>query len=275
MIKQFLEKQSMRRFLKNKHTHTLYICVCACLSACTSFNPSPVSVHLAGDSTMVSYSEQSFPQQGWGEALNKYAKDYVTIKNYAKGGRSTKSFIEQNRWKDLTDKIERGDYVIIQFGHNDSTEEDSSLYTTPEEYKKNMNDFVQSVRDAGGYPIIATSITSGKAVLPQKDRLTPYVAAAREVAKEAGCDLVDLNSYAEKVFEDEPDKRPQLYMIFPRGTYPNFPDGKSDQIHTNFRGAVFYAKAFIEISKKNKYPIGDLFVDSKLTPLEDAFDQKQ
>ena len=237
-------------------------------------------IHMAGDSTMMTYRGGYAPQQGWGQRMQELAKDGVTVKNRSIGGRSTKSFKAEKRWEDLLREIREGDFVIIQFGHNDGTKAKPERYADPRgEYRENMKGFVEDVRRAGGIPVIATSIPFGTYLadgsLKPAGFLNPYLQSAREVAAETKCDLVDLYAYAEKELNAAGEKKgTRLYLVLNPGDYPNFPEGKSDRCHINFRGALFYAKAFVLLAKRNKLPIADLFRDSDESPMDAALNEK-
>lgn len=233
-------------------------------------------IYMAGDSTMQTYRGNYAPQQGWGQRMQELVKDGVTVKNRSIGGRSTKSFKAERRWENLIREIRKGDFVIIQFGHNDGTKAKPERYADPKtEYKDNMKGFVEDVRKAGGIPVIATSIPFGiyleNGSLKPAGFLDPYLQSAREVAAETKCDLVDLYAYADKELNAAGEKKgTQLYLVLNPGDYPNFPEGKSDRCHICFRGALFYAKAFALLAKRNKLPIAELFKDSDEPPMDAA-----
>ena len=235
---------------------------------------------MAGDSTMQTYRGNYAPQQGWGQRVQELVKDGVTVKNRAIGGRSTKSFKAEQRWENLIREVRKGDFVIIQFGHNDGTKNKPERYADPKtEYKDNMKEFVEDVRKAGGIPVIATSIPFGiyleDGKLKPAGFLDPYLQSAREVAAETKCDLVDLYAYADRELNAAGEKKgTSLYLVLEPGDYPNFPEGKSDRCHINFRGALFYAKAFALLAKRNKLPIAELFKDSDESPMDAALKEK-
>lgn len=242
-------------------------------AACTL---AAADLYMAGDSTMMTYRSKDAPQQGWGQRMQELVKDGVTVKNRSIGGRSTKNFKAERRWENLIREIKKGDFVIIQFGHNDGTRDKPERYTDPKtEYKENMKGFVEDVRKAGGIPVIATSIPFGiyleDGSLKPAGFLNPYLQSAREVAAETKCDLVDLYAYAEKELNAAGEQKgTKLYLVLNPGDYPNFPEGKSDRCHICFRGALFYAKAFALLAKQNKLPVADLFKDSDVSPMDAA-----
>ena len=248
----------------------------AVLFASASFILAAADIYMAGDSTMQTYRGNYAPQQGWGQRMQELVKDGVKVYNRSIGGRSTKSFKIEKRWENLVREIKKGDFVIIQFGHNDGTKSKPERYTDPRtEYKENMKGFVEDVRRAGGIPVIATSIPFGNYLadgsLKPAGFLNPYLQSAREVAAETKCDLVDLYVYADKELNAAGEKKgTSLYLVLNPGDYPNFPEGKSDRCHINFRGALFYAKAFALLAKQNKLPIAELFKESDVSPMDAA-----
>ena len=233
-------------------------------------------IHMAGDSTMQTYRGNYAPQQGWGQRMQELVKDGVTVHNRSIGGRSTKSFKAEGRWAELLKGVKKGDFVIIQFGHNDGTKSKPERYADPRtEYKANMKQFVEDVRAAGGIPVIATSIPFGTYLADGKLKppgfLDPYLQSAREVAAETKCDLVDLYVYADRELNAAgAEKGVKLYLELKPGEYPNYPEGRSDRCHISFRGALFYAKAFALLAKEAKLPIAELFKDSDVSPMDAA-----
>ena len=251
----------------------------AAFLASAVFSLAAADIYMAGDSTMQTYRGNYAPQQGWGQRMQELVKDGVKVNNRSIGGRSTKSFKNEKRWESLIREVRKGDFVIIQFGHNDGTKAKPERYADPKtEYKDNMKQFVEDVRRAGGIPVIATSIPFGIYLedgrLKPAGFLDPYLKSAREVAAETKCDLVDLYAYADKELNAAGEKKgTSLYLVLNPGDYPNFPDGKSDRCHICFRGALFYAKAFAQLAKENKLPIAELFKDSDVSPMDAALQE--
>ena len=117
-----------------------------------------VSILLAGDSTCASYPASRAPLTGWGQVLNQYCREGVTVRNHALSGYSTRSFIRNKKWDKLVSEIKPGDYVVVQFGHNDGSKR-HNRYTDPAtSYRDNLKKFIADVRARKGNPIIGTSI---------------------------------------------------------------------------------------------------------------------
>lgn len=214
--------------------------VLACLFAVTVL--ATPHLRLAGDSTMANKShEPPNPETGWGEMLPHYFKDPSVVVNYAKNGRSTKSFIDEGLWQKLLDELQPDDWVIIQFGHNDAKSADPKRFAAPRDgYEKNLQRFIADVRAKGAHPILATSVArrkwdaSGRLVDTHGD----YVVVAREVAAAEHVPLLDLNRLTSALEEGhgvEGSKR--LHLWIPAGAYERKPAGWHDDTHYSAYGA--------------------------------------
>lgn len=218
---------------------------------------------MIGDSTMSVKEEKAFPENGWGMALEKLLNENVELKNYARNGRSTKSFINEGLWDKVTQDMKEGDYVIIQFGHNDEKINDSSRYTIPQTtFKENLRKFINETKEKGGVPVLCTPVVRRK--FNKEGRLVnthgEYPLAVREVAAEMKVALVDLNKLTEnKVNELGEEKSKEIYMVLAKGEYPNFPDGKEDNTHLQQNGALVVASLFVNDVKKQKLALAKLF----------------
>jgi lysophospholipase L1-like esterase len=117
------------------------------LAAFAAAQGRPVTIFLAGDSTMARKQPDKRPETGWGEMLQQYFDARkVKIENRAVNGRSTKTFVLENHWQSIMDNLKKGDHVFIQFGHNDAAKSRVERYTPPDEYRKNLIRFVEDVR---------------------------------------------------------------------------------------------------------------------------------
>src|SRR5207237_3006653 len=119
----------------------------------------PITIFLAGDSTMAQKLPEKRPETGWGEILGQYFDEKkVVVDNRAQNGRSTKTFISEGRWQAIIDALKKGDYVFIQFGHNDESKEKGERYTPPEDYRKNLIKFIEEVRAKKANPVLLTPV---------------------------------------------------------------------------------------------------------------------
>ncbi len=163
-----------------------------------------IIVLIAGDSIVQTYvGEQAKTQQGWGQRIGDLFNDDVTFKNYAVSGKSTKTFMEN--WKALSREIQKGTFVLIQFGHNDSHKSSRPEATDAwKDYQDNLIYYINDVKRKGGIPILVTppyrrNFDANGKLLPYissetvgPSNLEPYAKAMREVAKEENVFLVDL-----------------------------------------------------------------------------------
>ncbi|MBV5349218.1 rhamnogalacturonan acetylesterase, partial [bacterium] len=191
-----------------------------------------ITVFTIGDSTMANKKAEVTPETGWCQVFSAFVDQTVEIKNRAVNGRSTKSFITEGRWKSILDSLQAGDYVFIQFGHNDEKIQDSTRYTEPfTSYRKNLERFVHETREKGANPILFTSIVRRKF---ENGLLTDthgnYPVVVRQVALEMNVPMVDLQlltAGAVTALGDEASK--SIYLWTPPSD--KFPEGRKDDTH--------------------------------------------
>lgn len=117
-------------------------------------------VYLIGDSTMSIKETKTYPETGWGMPFVYFFDSTIEVDNRAKNGRSTRTFMSENRWQPVVDDLQEGDYVFIQFGHNDGKISDSTRYTNPHTaYRYNLIKFVTESRNKGAIPVLFSSIS--------------------------------------------------------------------------------------------------------------------
>lgn len=200
-----------------------------------------VTVYLAGDSTMAPKLAEKRPETGWGEALQRWLDPAaVTVDNRARNGRSTRTFISEGRWSAILDDLDAGDYVFIQFGHNDGSEQKVDRYTSPADYRANLLAFVEDVRARGGIPVLLTPVVRRRYDERGSfyDTHGPYPGLVREVAREADVVLLDMHrDSAALLIELGPEASRDLFLILAPGESPNYPDGLDDNTHFSPAGA--------------------------------------
>ena len=240
----------------------------------SAFTSAFADLYLAGDSTMCNYADRQYPQQGWGQALARYMKNPDMLHNWAVGGRSAKSYKAEGRWQKIVDALKPGDFVIIAFGHNDANKAKTERYSSPEDYKGLMKGFAVDVKAKRATLVFATSIPHSGGITKNKDGKThvrgsaagigPYVDATRKLGAELGLEVLDLNAYACKAFEQTgADDAFKLYMRIQPGEYAAHPQGKSDGCHTRDTGADFFARGAVQMCFDRKLPIATLFKEPK------------
>lgn len=198
-----------------------------------------IRIFLAGDSTISIKETKAYPETGWGMPFVHFWDSSVTVVNRAKNGRSTKTFISEGLWKSIYDEAGEGDYVFIQFGHNDESKEKVERYTTPDEYKANLTKFVNEARSKKAIPILLTPVSrrrfkEGRAV-PTHEAYTPLV---KEVAKALKVPLIDLDAKSMELYQQLGEEASKLlFLQLQPGEHPNYPEGKTDNTHFDELGA--------------------------------------
>jgi len=217
---------------------------------------SPVVVYLAGDSTLAEKKPEKRPETGWGEMFQQYFDvERVRIENHAQNGRSTKTFIGENRWQAIVDKLKKGDYVFIQFGHNDQSKDKGERYTPPEDFKKNLARMVNDVLTKNANPVLLTPVVRRRFDKDGKfyDAHGEYPDLTRSAAKDLNVPLVDMHRASEKlIVEYGAEKSKKLFLQLKAGENPNYPNGIEDNTHFNRAGAEEMAKLAVAEIKKSK-----------------------
>lgn len=228
------------------------------------------TIFVIGDSTAANKDTTGGKQErGWAMMLQEcFDRDYVRVDNHAVNGRSSKSFIDEGRWDKVLEKLKPGDYVIIQFGHNDEKPK-ADRHTDPgSTFDYNLAKFVRETRERGGIPVLMNAVVRRNFFVkaPENDddeKLRTqtfqdgvkmvegdslidthglYRVAPRDVAQRMNCHFVDANRIThdlEQGLGREASKR--LHMWFLPGTEPSEPKGKQDNTHYSIYGARIVA----------------------------------
>lgn len=226
---------------------------------------SQVRIFLIGDSTMADKpgTPDENPERGWGQLLAEYCKEGVRVNNHAVNGRSSKSFITEGRWQVVLDSLSEGDYVFIQFGHNDQKYKDPTRFTNPwSTYRANLEKFVNEARMKNARPVLFSSIVRrhfneyGTLI----DTHGAYPAVVRMLAYELGVRFVDMQLITEQFISGlGPELSKEIYLWITSGEYVNLPDGKVDDTHLSLKGARAYAELVVNYIKQNEWPLAELF----------------
>ena len=214
-----------------------------------------ITIYTIGDSTMANKPDpDENPEKGWAQVLPQFFNDNVIIDNRAKNGRSSKSFITEKLWDSILGTLKKGDYVFIQFGHNDQKIKDPKRYTNPHTaYRHNLIRYVLETREKGATPILFSSIVrrnfSEEGTLV--DTHGEYPLETRLVAREYNVPFIDLQ-YLTEVLEESygVEGSKKLHLHFEPGEIPYYKDGRSDNTHLSLLGATEIAKLAIERLKK-------------------------
>jgi lysophospholipase L1-like esterase len=215
--------------------NVLLFCV-LCISVPAFADDAKVKIAVIGDSTVCEYPEDN-PNRGWGHYIGDYFNDRVEIINMAKSGRSTKTFIQEGLWEKTL--AEKPDYVLIQFGHNDShSPEKPEATDAATDYREYLKQYVNEAKEIGATPIFITPMhrRTFNADGTLKDNLQPYAGAMKDVAAEMDINYVDLHSSSGILFIQLGDEGSMTLASSPE-----------DRTHFNEEGAKKMAELVMKI----------------------------
>ena len=203
---------------------------------------SQITVFMIGNSTMADKTyKDGNPEKGWGQIFPLYFKEGIVIENHAKNGRSTKSFIDEGRWDSVVNKIKSGDYVIMEFGHNDAKQDDPKRFADANtDYKWNLEKFIKETREKGGTPILATPIVRRRFDEDSKfyDVHGDYPKVVRELAEKWNVVLLDLHKKSEDyIIKLGVERSKAFYLHIDADEYNSLPNGLEDNTHLSPCGA--------------------------------------
>ena len=211
-----------------------------------------IKIFLAGDSTMSIKEEKTFPETGWGMPFVYFWDSTVTVVNKAKNGRSTKSFINEGLWQSIIDEVNKGDYVLIQFGHNDEVPTKKS-YTTEDEFRNNLIKYISESRNKSAIPVLLTPVARRKFdstghIVGTHDLYSKIV---RDIAKAENVPFIDLDKESQQLYQQMgAEVSKLLFLQLKPGEHPNYPEGKDDNTHFNELGGRLVAQIVLKEIKK-------------------------
>lgn len=216
-------------------------------------NKTATTIYLTGDSTVV--DAQYEPWASWGQILPYFfVPNEVVIANYAESGETLKAFEDRHRIDKIWNEIRPGDYLFIQFGHNDQ----KSGNSTKSGYRKRLKEWIHKAKQLNAIPVLVTSMN--RRVFDENNKivntLDDFPDAMREMAKEENVFLIDLNTMSKTLFEamgPEPSKK--AFVYYPANSYPNQPDILADDTHFNAYGAYELAKCVVKSMVEQKLPL--------------------
>ncbi|MCW0484376.1 rhamnogalacturonan acetylesterase [Gaoshiqia sediminis] len=232
----------------------LAVLVIALITAFRETGEKNVRIFMIGDSTMANKAPEKAPETGWGMVFGDFFNEQVTIENHAVNGRSSKSFIGEGRWQKVYNQLQPGDYVFIQFGHNDQKDQSPDRFTNPfTTYRANLERFVRESREKGAIPILLTSVVRRN--FNEKGSLIDthgnYPLVVRMVASDLDVPFIDLQLLTEQKMTDMgPEESKKLYLWLEAGENANYPNGVQDNTHFCHTGATEVASMVVGELKK-------------------------
>jgi len=233
-----------------------------CLSAFKTESSTKITVYLIGDSTMSVKEKKAYPETGWGMPFATFFDTTVVVDNRAKNGRSTRTFLSENRWQPIVDQLQEGDYVFIQFGHNDESKEKVDRYTTPAEYKKNLSQFIADSQQKKATPVLLTPVSRRKFKdgIAQETHME-YSDLVRQVAKEKNVPFIDLDKKSLELLQKFGEEKSKLlFLQLAADEHPNYPEGKNDNTHFNELGAREIAQLVLAEIKNLKLELANRII---------------
>jgi lysophospholipase L1-like esterase len=218
-----------------------------------TFIPKKTKLYIIGDSTAANKEEKAYPETGWGMALQSYFKADVIVDNRALNGRSTKSFRAEKRWDPILAQLNPGDYVFIEFGHNDEKVDKPAVGVSLADFKINLVNYVKETRSKKAFPVLLTPISRRSfknGVL--LDSHGDYPRITRQVADSLGVPLIDMLVKTESLLNrlgEEPSIK--LFNHVDSGNV-NYPNGKKDNTHLSPEGAKQVAGLVVKGIKELK-----------------------
>lgn len=224
-----------------------------------------INVWLIGDSTMCLYASNRAPLTGWGMPFVHFFDSTIAINNKARGGRSTRTFISENLWQPIADSLQEGDYVLIQFGHNDEAKDEKykDRYTPVADYKTNLIKFLTESRAKKAIPVLITPVTrmnfdeNGKIRETHKE----YSAAVWKIGKGYNVPVIDLDAKSRVLLQQFGTVHSKLlFMQLDSLEHPNYPNGQNDNTHFNEYGARRMAELVLAEIKNLKLELAERIV---------------
>src|SRR5687768_212808 len=222
-----------------------------------------ITIWLCGDSTMSIKETKAYPETGWGMPFVHFWDSTVKVENRAKNGRSTKTFISEKLWQGVIDNVKEGDYVFIQFGHNDESKEKTERYTTPDEYKANLLRFVNETRAKKATPVLLTPVTRRRfdsaGIIMQTHEI--YSGLVRELAAAQSVAFIDLDKKSQELLQKFGKENSRwLFLQLEPGEHPNYPEGRNDNTHFNELGARLVAEIILSEIRNLKLELTERIV---------------
>jgi lysophospholipase L1-like esterase len=212
------------------------------------------TVYIAGDSTVVDQDKE--PWAAWGQVLPVFFNDKIAIANEAESGETIASFVGEHRFDKIFSTIGEGDYLMMQFAHND--QKPGRGFVPISEYKDLLRRYIDLARQRGAHPILVTSMnrrdfTSDGKIVPT---LGDYPNAMREVAREEHAPLIDLNAMSKTLFEAMgPEGTLKAFVHYPANAFPGQTEALADNTHFNSYGALELTKCIVESIRSQHLPL--------------------
>ncbi|MEK4274409.1 rhamnogalacturonan lyase family protein [Paenibacillus sp. FSL R7-0026] len=221
-------------------------------------------IYLASDSTVANYAENYRPQAGWGETLGGFFDpNEVSIDNRAVGGLSSKTFLVGGYLNDILLDIQEGDYLFMQWSHNDSTPSRPERYLTPEQFKVYLKEYINGALQRGAIPVLVTPVNRRDFTGEVLNKSFPeYVKAMKETAQETDTLIIDLNQASWEHFQELGTEGTKSIFMWVGTT--------EDNTHLQMNGAIKVSELVARLVKELNIPLSDFVTLEGETPEQEA-----
>lgn len=249
-----------------------YLLAAAVFAGIAVSDTTSVSVYVVGDSTVQTYKDNVYPQTGWGQVLGYFFDaSKVKVLNYAIGGRSSRTFIEEGRLDEVKGKLQKGDYLFVQFGHNDRDYSKAARYVEPSQFSGYIQKYVDAGKAKGANVVLVSpmNLNGSRNVFSTGSNNYDARGMMQTVAKNNKIPFVDLNMKSYNTYNTTYKSMPDyvtryLYKKLEKGEYPNFPDGVNDgTTHFQEMGSMGHAQMICEELEDNLKSNTNLSADAK------------
>lgn len=243
----------MAKGYQNKKNALLLLLIGAIIMGFVYHQKKKIHIFIAGDSTASIKETKAYPETGWGMPFVHFWDSSVAVVNKAKNGRSTKTFLSEGLWQSIINNAGEGDYVIIQFGHNDESKEKKERYATPDTFMMNLTRFIQETRAQKAIPILFTPVSRRKfdSTGTALETHQAYSALVKIVAEKEKVFCFDLDTKSRELYQQMGKENSKLlFLQLQKDEHPNYPDGKDDNTHFNELGARLIAQLILQALQK-------------------------
>ena len=255
-----------------KHLKSAFLFIVAIVVLSSFYKDKRITIFMVGDSTMANKDISGGKlERGWGMMLGNYFSDDVVVDNHAKNGRSSKSFIDEGLWDKVLERITPGDYVFIQFGHNDEKDAPARHTEPGTTFDAALRRYVVETREKGGIPVLFNAVVRRKFYRESDDNIDDellrdtkyadekinsdtlidthgaYLLSPLNVAKEYNVPFVDANKVTHDLEQSMGAiESRRLHMWFRPGEVTSIPEGRQDNTHYNIYGANLVASLLVD-----------------------------
>ena len=249
-----------------------FLLLSAVLASVAVSDSTSFSIYVVGDSTVQTYKDNVYPQTGWGQVLGYFFDaSRVKVLNYAIGGRSSRTFIEEGRLDEVKGKLQKGDFLFVQFGHNDRDYSKSARYVEPSQFSGYIQKYVDAGQAKGANVVLVSpmNLNGSRNVFSTGSNNYDARGMMQTVAKNNKIPFVDLNMKSYNTYNTTYKSMPDyvtryLYKKLEKGEYPNFPDGVNDgTTHFQEMGSMGHAQMICEELEDNLKSNTNLSADAK------------